>query len=153
MLREFKEFIIRGNALDMAVGLIMGAAFGAIVSSLVDDVIMPPIGLILGGVDFSDIFINLSYLSGLTDAPVPSYAAAKETGVAAIGVGVFLNAVIKFVIVALAIFMLVKAVNRLMRKEKPKEEAPAAPPIEVQLLTEIRDLLKNQKTQPGSDVM
>ncbi len=133
MIQEFKEFMMRGNALDLAVGIIMGAAFGTIVSSLVEDVVMPPIGLILGGVDFSSIFFNL------TGQEFPSYEAAKAAGAPVIGIGIFINAVIKFVIVGFAVFLLVKGANTMMRK---KEAAPPPPPEEVKLLTEIRDLLK-----------
>jgi len=116
MLKEFKEFAMRGNVLDMAVGIIIGAAFGKIVSSLVNDLIMPPIGLLLGGVDFSEIYINLS------GGSYESLAAAKEAGAATINFGVFINTVLDFVIVAFAIFLLIRNVNRLKRKEE------AAPP-------------------------
>jgi large conductance mechanosensitive channel len=118
MLKEFKEFAMRGNVLDMAVGIIIGAAFGKIVSSLVNDVIMPPIGLLLGKVDFSSLFINLS------GQEVPSLAAAKEMGAATLNYGAFINTVIDFVLVAFAIFLLIKQVNRFMKK---KEEPPAEP--------------------------
>ena len=136
MLNEFKEFILRGNAMDMAVGIIMGAAFGAMVGSLVEDVIMPPIGMLLGGVDFSSIFLNLS------GQEVASYDAAKEAGAAVIGVGAFINAVIKLVVVGFAVFMLVKAVNKLNRQKEEEPAAPEAPAADIALLTEIRDLLK-----------
>ncbi len=119
MLKEFKEFAMRGNVVDMAVGIIIGAAFGKIVSSLVNDIIMPPIGVILGGVDFSEIFINLS--GGAYD----SLAAAKDAGAATINVGVFINTVLDFLIVAFAIFMVIRAMNTLKRKE---QEAPAPAP-------------------------
>jgi large conductance mechanosensitive channel len=135
MIKEFREFILRGNAMDMAVGIIMGAAFGAMVGSLVEDVIMPPIGWILGGVDFSSIFFSL------TGENYPSLDAAKEAGAPVVGVGTFLNAVIKLVVVGFAVFMLVKAVNNLNRK-KEEEPAPEEPGADVMLLTEIRDLLK-----------
>jgi len=118
MFKEFKEFAMRGNVLDMAIGIIIGAAFGKIVSSFVADVLMPPIGLLLGKVDFSNLFINLS---GQT---FPSVEAAKAAGAATLNYGMFLNTVIDFVIVAFAIFLLIKQVNRLMPK---KAEAPAAP--------------------------
>lgn len=118
MLKEFKEFAMRGNVVDMAVGIIIGAAFGKIVSSLVADVIMPPIGLLMGSVDFSDLFINLS------GQDYASLAAAKEAGAPTINIGVFINTVLDFVIVAFAIFLLIRAINRLKRKE---EAAPAAP--------------------------
>ena len=136
MLKEFKEFISRGNVIDMAVGIIIGAAFTAIVKSAVSDIIMPPIGLVTGGVDFSNIFINLS------GGEYASLAAAQEAGAATINIGVFINAVINFLIVAAVIFVLIKQVNRLKRA---KEEAPAEappPPRSEMLLEEIRDLLK-----------
>jgi len=136
---EFKEFAMRGNVVDMAVGIVIGVAFGAIVSSLVADVIMPPIGLVMGNVDFSDLFINLS------GQDYPSAAAAKEAGAPAIYIGLFINAVINFIIVAFAIFLVVKGMNRLKKKaeETPKDEAPKLPHSEV-LLEEIRDLLKQR---------
>ncbi len=115
MLKEFKQFAMRGNVVDMAVGIIIGAAFGKIVSSLVNDVIMPPIGLLLGGVDFSELYINLS------GGTYPSLAAAKEAGAATINYGIFLNTVLDFIIVAFAVFLLVRAVNRLAVKPVPAE--------------------------------
>ncbi|MDH3476364.1 MAG: large-conductance mechanosensitive channel protein MscL [Rhodospirillales bacterium] len=118
MLKEFKAFAMRGNVVDMAVGIIIGAAFGKIVSSFVNDIIMPPIGVLLGNVDFTEIFINLS------GGDYPSLAAAKEAGAATINVGVFVNTVLDFVIVAFAIFIVIKQMNRL----KKQEEAPAAEP-------------------------
>ncbi|MGD0267131.1 MAG: large-conductance mechanosensitive channel protein MscL [Candidatus Methylomirabilota bacterium] len=117
MLKEFKEFAMRGNVLDMAVGIIMGAAFGKIVTSFVGDVLMPPMGLILGKVDFSNLFINLSRKS------YASLAEAKAAGAATLNVGLFINTVIDFVLVAFAIFLLVKQVNRLKRQS----EVPAVP--------------------------
>jgi large conductance mechanosensitive channel len=117
MLKEFKEFTMRGNVLDMAVGIIIGVAFGKIVTSLVNDVIMPPIGLVLGKVDFTNLFINLS------GTAYESLAAAKEAGAPAIAYGVFLNTVLDFLIVAFVIFLVVRQVNRLRRKE----EAPTEP--------------------------
>jgi large conductance mechanosensitive channel len=140
MLKEFKEFALKGNVLDMAVGIIIGAAFGTIVQSLVRDIIMPPIGLALGGVDFTDLFHT--HREGTTAGPYGTHAAAQEAGAVTINSGVFANGVISFVIVAFAVFMLVKGFNRLKREE---EKAPAAPPprsAEVTLLTEIRDALK-----------
>ena len=118
MLKEFKEFAMRGNVVDMAVGIIIGASFGKIISSLVSDVIMPPIGVLMGGVDFSEIFINLS------DGAYDSLAAAKEAGAATINIGLFINTVIDFVIIAFAIFMVIRGMNKM----KKKEEAPAAEP-------------------------
>jgi large conductance mechanosensitive channel len=139
MLKEFKEFALRGNVMDMAVGIIMGAAFGAIVTSLVNDVIMPPIGLMLGGVDFAGILLVLK--SGNPPPPYATPAAAKAAGAVTMNVGVFLNALISFVLVAVAVFMLVKAINRLRRVEPPP---PAPPSAQETLLTEIRDLLKQR---------
>ena len=139
MLKEFKEFAVKGNMVDMAVGIIIGAAFGTIVTSLVNDVIMPPIGLALGGVDFSNIYTVLQ--EGATPGPYETLELAKEAGAVTINWGVFLNAVISFLIVAICVFMIVRSINRLKREE---EEAPAAPPepsSEEKLLTEIRDLL------------
>jgi large conductance mechanosensitive channel len=117
MFKEFKEFAMRGNVLDMAVGIIIGAAFGRIVTSLVNDVIMPPIGLLLGKVDFSSLFINLS------GTPYASLGDAKKAGAAVIGYGAFLNTILDFVVVAFVIFLLIKQVNRLKR---PVEAAAAA---------------------------
>ena len=119
MVEEFKKFIMRGNVLDMAVGIIIGAAFGKIVTSFVNDILMPPIGLILGQVDFSNLFINLS------STPAATLAEAKASGLPVIAYGAFLNAIIDFLIVAFAIFMLIKQVNRMMPK---KEEGPAKEP-------------------------
>jgi large conductance mechanosensitive channel len=136
MLKEFKEFAMRGNVVDMAVGIIIGAAFGKIVSSLVADVIMPPIGLLMGNMDFSQLYLNLSGIE------YPSLAAAQEAGAATINYGLFINAILDFLIVAFAIFMVIRGMNKLKRKA---EEAPAEPPkasTEVQLLTEIRDSLR-----------
>lgn len=120
MLKAFKEFAMKGNALDMAVGVILGASFGTIVKSLVDDVIMPPIGLLLGGVDFSDIFVTLR--SGAVPGPYPSLAAAKQAGAVTLNAGVFINTVISFLIVAFAVFLLVRGVGTL----RSRLEAPAA---------------------------
>jgi large conductance mechanosensitive channel len=136
MLKEFKEFAMRGNVLDMAVGIIIGGAFGKIVSSFVADVLMPPLGLLMGKVDFSNLFIDLSGQSHGT------LKAAKDAGAATINYGLFINSVIDFVIVAFAIFLLIKQVNRLTRKPEPAPAAPPPPPADVVLLTEIRDLLK-----------
>lgn len=122
MFKEFKEFAMRGNVVDMAVGIIIGAAFGSIVSSLVADVLMPPIGLLLGGVDFSNLFITIK--QGATAGPFATLADAQKDGAVTINYGVFMNKLISFVIVAFAIFMVVKGMNSLKRKEKA---APAAP--------------------------
>jgi large conductance mechanosensitive channel len=136
MLKEFKEFAMKGNVMDMAIGIVIGAAFSPIIKSLVSDVIMPPIGLLMGGIDFSNLMIALD---GKT---YDSLAAAKEAGAATINYGSFINTVINFIIVAFAIFMLVKAMNAAKKKEEAKPAAPKAPPAEEVLLTEIRDLLK-----------
>jgi large conductance mechanosensitive channel len=138
MLKEFRDFIMRGNVLDLAVAVIIGAAFGGIVTSLVNDVIMPPIGLLLGAVDFSGLFLDLSGQGYAT------LAAAEAASAPVLRYGIFLNTVINFVIVAFAIFMIVRLANSMQKK---KEEAPAAPPApnaEETLLAEIRDLLKER---------
>jgi len=122
MLREFREFAVRGNALDMAVGIIIGAAFGAIVNSLVQDIIMPPIGLALGNVDFSNIFVVLK--EGKVAGPYASVAAAKSAGAITVNFGVFLNTIISFVIVAFSVFLVIRTVNRLKRQEAPSPPAP-----------------------------
>ena len=142
MLKEFKEFALKGNVLDLAVGIIIGAAFTAIVSSLVEDIIMPPVGVLLGGVDFSDWYLQLTN----RDQTYPSLQAARDAGAAVIAFGSFLNAVIKFLIVAFAVFLLVKQVNNLRRLiDRQEAEAPPPPPAqEVVLLGEIRDLLRKQ---------
>ncbi|MFK4810608.1 large conductance mechanosensitive channel protein MscL [Devosia sp. ZW T5_3] len=140
MLKEFRDFAIKGNMIDLAIGVIIGAAFGAIVSSLVDDVFMPLIGLIIGGIDFSNLFI---VLHNPGDVAVPSLAAAKAAGVATLNIGLFINAIVKFTIIAFVLFMVVKAINSLKRKAaaEPVETAPAPTKEEV-LLTEIRDALR-----------
>lgn len=135
-VQEFKEFALRGNVVDLAVGLVIGAAFGAIVNSLVNDIIMPPIGLVMGNVDFSDLFTNLS------GQEYASLAAAREAGAPVIAYGAFINVVINFVIVALAIFLVVKAMNRLRRKQEQAPEETPVPPRQETLLEEIRDILK-----------
>ncbi|MEY2428612.1 MAG: large conductance mechanosensitive channel [Verrucomicrobiota bacterium] len=145
MLKEFKEFALKGNVMDMAVGVIIGAAFGKIISSLVADMIMPPIGKIMGGVDFKDLFVNLDP-GKLTKAggAVKSLADAKEAGAAVIAYGQFINTVIDFLIVAACIFAVVKAMNTLKRKPVPVVTAPPPPEPtrEEKLLAEIRDILK-----------
>jgi len=139
MMQEFKEFAVKGNMIDMAVGIIIGGAFGTIVKSLVEDVIMPPIGLLLGGIDFSDFFITLKGDSYAT------LAAAKEAGAVTLNYGLFINAVFQFLIVAFAIFIVVKQINRLKRAEEAKPAAPPEPPRQEILLAEIRDLLKRSQ--------
>jgi large conductance mechanosensitive channel len=138
VLKEFRDFAMRGNVVDMAVGIIIGAAFGKVVSSLVDNLLMPPIGQLLGKVDFSDLFIDLS------GAGHPTLAAAKEAGAATLSYGLFVNAAVNFIIVAFALFMVVKAMSAVRtRAEKPQAPAaPPPPPPEVVLLGEIRDLLR-----------
>lgn len=130
MMSEFKDFAMRGNVVDMAVGIVIGGAFGKIVSSFVNDVLMPPLGMMMGGVDFSELAVTLK-------------AAAGDAAAVTLNYGTFVQTVIDFVIIAFAIFMVIKAMNSMKKKE---EEAPAAPPkpsAEVELLTEIRDSLKN----------
>ena len=141
MLQEFKAFIARGNVLDLAVGVIIGGAFGKIVASLTDDVIMPFIGLITGGIDFSSKFVLLGAIPETYTGSATDYAALKKAGVAMLGYGSFLTAIINFVILAFIIFLIVKQANKMMPKAP---EAPAAPagPTEVELLAEIRDALK-----------
>ena len=139
MLQEFKQFAMRGNVVDMAVGVIIGAAFGAIVTSFVGDVLMPVIGLALGGADFSNLFVVLK--AGTTPAPYASLAAAKAAGAVLLAYGVMVNAVINFTIVAFALFLLIKAVNTAKRQQPAPAPAPPAPSAEEKLLTEIRDLL------------
>ncbi len=134
MFKEFRDFIARGNVIDLAVGVIMGAAFTSVVNSLVEDVIMPPIGYMLGGVNFNDLFLSLD---GQT---YESYAAAQLAGAPVIGYGAFINTLITFLLTALAVFFLVKTVNQLYRREA----ATAKPDPSVVLLTEIRDILKDQ---------
>jgi large conductance mechanosensitive channel len=140
MLNEFKQFAMRGNVVDLAVGVIIGAAFGKIVDSLVKDVIMPPIGLILGKVDFSNLFLVMR--DGAQPGPYLSVDVAQKAGAVTLNYGIFLNTMISFVIVAWAVFMVIKAMNKLKRDEPAAPAAPAEPPEEVKLLREIRDSLK-----------
>ena len=143
MMKEFKEFAVKGNVLDMAVGIIIGAAFGTVVKSLVADVIMPPIGLLLGGVDFTNIFVTVK--SGSVAGPYETLAAAQEAGAVTLNIGVFANEVVSFTIVAFAVFMLVKSFNKLKAEEEAAPPpAPPEPSAEEKLLGEIRDLLKAQ---------
>ncbi|MFJ2547419.1 large-conductance mechanosensitive channel protein MscL [Pseudomonas sp. NPDC087612] len=135
VLNEFKAFAVKGNVVDMAVGIIIGAAFGKIVSSFVGDVIMPPIGLLIGGVDFSDLAVTLKAAEGDIPAVVMAY-------------GKFIQTILDFIIVAFAIFMGVKVINRLKREEAAAPTLPPVPTKEEELLTEIRDLLKSQNRQP-----
>jgi large conductance mechanosensitive channel len=138
MFKEFREFALKGNVLDMAVGVIIGAAFGKIVDSLVKDIIMPPIGLMMGGVDFANLFVVIK--QGATAGPYATVEVAQKAGAVTLNYGVFINTILTFVIVAFAIFMLLKAYN----KAKTTEPPPAAPatPEDVLLLRDIRDALK-----------
>lgn len=129
MLKQFKEFAMRGNVVDLAVGLVIGAAFGKIVTSFVNDVLMPPIGLAVGGVDFTSLKVTLKDAVGETAAVTLNY-------------GTFIQTVVDFLIVAFAVFLVVKGMNAMKKKEEAKPAAPAEPPADVKLLTEIRDLLK-----------
>ena len=143
MLKEFKEFALRGNVVDMAVGIVIGAAFSTIVKSLVDDILMPPIGVVTGGVDFSNMFVALN------GEHYDSLAQARQAGAPTVNFGVFVNNVIAFVIVAMALFLVIKAMNHLRRRQ---EEAPATEPPpsqEVQLLREIRDALVTGGVTPA----
>jgi large conductance mechanosensitive channel len=144
MFKEFKEFAMRGNVVDMAVGIILGGAFGIIAKTLVSDVLMPPIGLALGGVDFSNLFTVLKDGAQVA-APYATLADAQAAGAVTMNWGVFLNTVINFLIVAFAVFMVVKGLNAAKREEDTEEEAaPAAPPEDVVLLREIRDALQRR---------
>jgi len=134
MIQEFKEFIQRGNVVDLAVAVVIGGAFGKIVASFVDDVLMPPIGSVLGGADFSNLFINLS------GKDFPSVAAAKAAGAPTLNYGLFINNIINFLIIAFAVFLVVKAINRMQKPAAPPP--PPGPTKDQQLLTEIRDILK-----------
>ncbi|MDH6312396.1 large conductance mechanosensitive channel [Parabacteroides sp. PFB2-10] len=137
MLQEFKDFAMRGNVVDMAVGIILGGAFGKIVSSLVGDIIMPAVGLLVGGVNFTDLKITLkqAVLEG----------GAEIASAVTINYGQFLQVTFDFLIIAFAIFLMVKAINSFHKKKTEEPAAPAAPPADIQLLTEIRDLLKEEK--------
>ena len=147
MLKEFRDFAIKGNVVDLAIGVIIGAAFGTIVSSLVDDVFMPVIGLVLGRVDFANLFI---VLNNPNNVAVSSLAAAKDAGVATLNIGLFINAVVKFTIVAFVLFLVVKGINTIRNKQAAAPPAqPPAPTKEEVLLTEIRDALRGKtKTMP-----
>lgn len=142
MLKEFKEFALRGNVMDMAVGIIIGAAFSTIVKSLVDDIIMPPIGVVTGGVDFSSIFIPLN------GEHYDSLAVARHAGAPTMNIGLFINNVISFLIVAFVLFMVIKAMNQLRRKQEEDPASEPPPSREVELLTEIRDALVKRGQRP-----
>ncbi|MDO4249017.1 MAG: large conductance mechanosensitive channel protein MscL [Neisseria sp.] len=140
LAQDFKAFIMRGNVVDLAVGMVVGTAFSGIVKSLVDDVIMPPIGLLIGGVDFSNLFITLKDGAKVV-GPYPSLAAAKAAGAVTLNIGTFINTIISFLIIAAAIFAVIQFLNKLQRKQV-EEAPPAEPSEEVLLLREIRDSLK-----------
>jgi large conductance mechanosensitive channel len=143
VLKEFKEFAAKGNMLDMAVGIVIGAAFATIISSLVNDIIMPPVGMAMGGVDVAEMYALLEEGSAAA-APYASLAAAQEAGAVTINYGIFINALISFIIIAFVLFMVIRSFNKMKQQE---EEAPAAPPEptkEEVLLGEIRDLMKAQ---------
>lgn len=140
ILKEFRTFIMKGNAIDLAVGLIIGAAFGVVVKSLVDDVMMPPLGYVMGGIDFSEYKYDLAPALAVGDThPITQVAVTKEVPAVSIRYGAFINALITLLIQGFAVFLVVKGINSLKRKQ---EAAPAEPPADVQLLSEIRDLLK-----------
>jgi large conductance mechanosensitive channel len=141
MFKEFKEFAMKGNVVDMAVGIVIGAAFGTIVKSLVSDVLMPPIGLLLGGIDFSNFFILLKQ-GAAAAAPYAALADAQAAGAVTINYGVFINSIISFIIVAFALFIVIKGMNRLKRKEEAKPAEPPKPTEDILLLREIRDSLR-----------
>jgi large conductance mechanosensitive channel len=140
MLKEFREFAMRGNVVDMAVGIVIGAAFGTIVNSLVKDILTPPVGLLLGGVDFTNLFVTLKE-GAKAAGPYASLSEAQAAGAVTINYGLFINAIISFVIVAWALFMVVKGMN-IARRTRAEAPAPPEPTAQEKLLAEIRDLLK-----------
>ena len=141
MLKEFREFAMRGNVVDMAVGIVIGGAFGTIVGSLVKDVLMPPIGLALGGVDFASLFVTLK--EGAKPAgPYASLAEAQAAGAVTVNYGLFINSIVSFLIVAWALFMIIKGMNRMKREQAAAPAAPPEPSPSEKLLAEIRDLLR-----------
>ncbi|MGP1465391.1 MAG: large conductance mechanosensitive channel protein MscL [Porphyromonadaceae bacterium] len=137
-IKEFKEFAMKGNVMDMAVGVIIGGAFGKIVTSLVNHIIMPLIGIVTGGVNFNDMFVNLS------DEKASSLADATEKGIAVFAYGAFIQSIIDFLIIAICIFLMIKAMNKLKKKRVAELEATPEPSAEEKLLTEIRDIIKNK---------
>lgn len=139
MFQEFKDFAMKGNFVDMAVGIVIGAAFGTIVKSFVDDIIMPAVGVMTGGVDFANMFMVIK--EGAEGASYATVEAAKEAGAVTINYGLFINAMVTFIIVAFALFIVIKGMNAAKAAEEAKEEAPAEPSDEVKLLTEIRNAL------------
>ena len=147
MFKEFKEFAMKGNVVDMAVGIVIGAAFGAIVNSLVTDIVTPIIGIITGGLDFSSRYLLLK--DGTPPAPYATVAAAKAAGAVTVNIGSFISLVLNFLIVAFVLFIIIKMMNQMRRKEPVP--APAAPALtaDQRLLTEIRDLLKTEQVRAG----
>jgi large conductance mechanosensitive channel len=139
MLKEFREFALKGNVVDMAIGIIIGGAFGTIVNSMVNDILMPPIGLAIGGTDFSSLFIVLR--DGTIPGPYATPAAAQEAGAVTMNIGLFVNSIISFAILAFALFMVVKTMNQIRRREAASPAPPPAPTPDQKLLMEIRDLL------------
>lgn len=137
-IKEFKEFATKGNVMDMAVGVIIGGAFGKIVTSLVNHIIMPLVGMVTGGVNFNDMFVNLS------DEKASSLAEATEKGIAVFAYGAFIQSIIDFLIIAICIFLMIKAMNKLKKKRAAELEATPEPSAEEKLLTEIRDIIKNK---------
>ncbi|WP_455076647.1 large conductance mechanosensitive channel protein MscL [Prevotella koreensis] len=137
-IKEFKEFAAKGNVMDMAVGVIIGGAFGKIVTSLVNHIIMPLVGMVTGGVNFNDMFVNLS------DEKASSLAEATEKGIAVFAYGAFIQSIIDFLIIAICIFLMIKAMNKLKKKRVAELEATPEPSAEEKLLTEIRDIIKNK---------
>ena len=149
MFKEFREFAMKGSVLDMAIGIIIGGAFSPIVKSLVDDVLMPPVGMLLGGVDFANLFVVLQ--EGSEAGPFSTLEAAQEAGAVTINYGLFINSIITFVIVAFAVFMMVRTINRWKREDESEAEAePAAPAEDIVLLTEIRDALRTGGGSEGT---
>jgi len=144
MLKEFKDFAMRGNVIDLAFGVIIGAAFGTIVSSLVNDIIMPPIGYATGGLDFSNFFVTLKPGAHAAADGYASLKAAKDDGAITVNYGVFINGVVNFLIVAFALFLVVKQINRFQKKEAAAPAAPPPPTRAEELLAEIRDELKSK---------
>ena len=142
MLKEFKEFAMKGNMLDLAIGFILGAAFSTVVKSLVNDILMPIVSSIFGTPDFSNLFVVLKEPADMTDVNMTSIEAVREAGGIALGYGLFINALIAFIIMAFILFIVVKNVNKLKAKEEEEEEAPPPGPTQEELLGEIRDLLK-----------
>lgn len=140
MLKEFKEFAVKGNVIDMGVGIVIGAAFTSIVTSFVSNIINPIIGVVTGGVDFSNLFVNLG------DTEYETLAAAQEAGAPTINYGLFINAIISFLIVAAVLFMVIRSINKLKREEEEAPAAPAEPPRQEVLLQEIRDLLAQNRS-------